>query len=128
MPRRPIVAVIDDDDSMRAATSNLLEAAGYATTTFSSAERFLGFARRSSVSCIVTDVRMPGMTGLQLFESLVASGSGIPTVLVTAYPDETVRLRARKAGISCYLNKPFSPEELCACVEAAVASRPIPKA
>jgi DNA-binding response OmpR family regulator len=64
---------------------------------------------------------MPGMTGLDLFEALVAANGAIPTVLVTAYPDEAVRMRARQAGILCYLSKPFSPEELCACVDAAIA-------
>ena len=117
----PLVAIVDDDDSIRAATENLLEAAGYSTKTFSSAESFMSSERRQKVSCVVADMRMPGMTGLELFEALVASGRAIPTVLVTAYPDEQTRLRAREAGILCYLSKPFAPDELCACVDAALA-------
>ena len=70
---------------------------------------------------MVADMRMPGMTGLELFEALVAPDRAIPTVLITAYPDEQTRLRARQAGILCYLSKPFSPEELCECVDAALA-------
>jgi FixJ family two-component response regulator len=121
VPHRALVAIIDDDDSIRSATGNLLEAAGYATATFQSADEFLRAQSRHQVSCIVTDMRMPGMTGLDLFEALVAANGAIPTVLVTAYPDEAVRMRARQAGILCYLSKPFSPEELCACVDAAIA-------
>ena len=121
MLQRPLVAIVDDDDSIRSATENLLEAAGYSTTTFSSAEGLMSSERRNDVSCVVTDMRMPGMTGLELFEALVSSGRAIPTVLITAYPDEQTRLRARHAGILCYLSKPFSPEELCACVDAALA-------
>ena len=113
MSQGPLVAIVDDDDSIRSATENLLEAAGYSTTTFSSAEGLMSSERRNDVSCVVTDMRMPGMTGLELFEALESSGRAIPTVLITAYPDEQ--------GILCYLSKPFSPEELCACVDAALA-------
>jgi FixJ family two-component response regulator len=127
VPQRPLVAIIDDDDSIRAAISNLLEASGYSTTRFSSAEGFLSSARRRRVCCIVADMRMPGMTGLELFGALAASGGAIPTVLVTAYPDESARLRARQMGINCYLSKPFAPDELCACVETAISSRAIRK-
>ena len=127
MPPQPLVAIVDDDESIRHATQNLLEAAGFSTTMFPNAASFLGSWRRRRVSCLVTDMRMPGMTGLELYETLVASGDVIPTVLMTAYPDETIRLRARKAGVVCYLSKPFSPEELCECIRSALAARPIPK-
>ena len=128
MPNKPLVAIVDDDESMRRATSNLLEAAGFATATFPGAEAFLGSRRRRGVACLVTDMRMPGMTGLELHESLVASRSNIPTVLMTAYSDETTRLRARKAGVVCFLVKPVAPEKLCECVRLALANRPEPKA
>lgn len=124
VPNNPLVAIVDDDESMRRAMSNLLESAGFATATFRDAEAFLGSRRRRGVSCLVTDMRMPGMTGLELHESLVASGSGMSTVLITAYPDETIRLRARKAGVVCLLAKPVAPEELCECVRSALANRP----
>jgi FixJ family two-component response regulator len=127
VPARPLVAVVDDDASLRDATQNLLEAAGFATVAFGSAQRFLDSARRRDVSCLVTDMRMPGMTGLELFQALVASDAAIPTVLITAYPDEDVRSTVRKAGIRCYLSKPFSPEQLCECVRSAIASSPTPK-
>ena len=109
---------------MRLATSNLLESAGFSTETFPDAGTFLRSSSRRAISCLVTDLRMPGMTGLELRESLVASGSDIPTVLVTAYPDEATRVRARQAGVICFLAKPVAPEELCECVRSALANRP----
>jgi FixJ family two-component response regulator len=119
--QKPLVAVVDDDESLRLATQNLLEAAGFSTIAFGSPKRFLESPRRHDVSCLVTDMRMPGMTGLELFQQLVASEDAVPTVLITAYPDETVRSTARKAGIRCYLSKPFSPQQLCECVRSAIA-------
>jgi len=127
VPARPLVAVVDDDPSLRHATQNLLEAAGFSTVAFGSPDGFLISPRRNDVSCLVTDMRMPGMTGLELFQQLVASDNAIPTVLITAYPDETVRATARKAGIRCYLSKPFSPQQLCECVRTAIATRTTPK-
>lgn len=123
MTDKPLVAIVDDDEPMRLATSNLLESAGFTTATFADAEAFLGSAHHRGVACLVTDMRMPGMTGLELHESLVASGSDIPTVLITAYADEITRIRARKAGIVCFLPKPVPPEELCECVRSALANR-----
>jgi len=121
---KPLVAIVDDDEPMRLATSNLLESAGFATATFADAEAFLGSTQHRTVACLVTDLRMPGMTGLELRESLVASGSDIPTVLITAYADEATGWRARKAGVVCFLPKPVPPEELCECVRSALANRP----
>ena len=124
MSNKPLVAIVDDDEPMRLATSNLLESAGFATATFADAEAFLGSPHHRDMACLVTDMRMPGMTGLELRESLVASGSDIPTVLITAYADETTGLRARKAGVVCFLAKPVPPDELCECVRSALANRP----
>jgi len=119
--QKPLVAVVDDDESLRHATQNLLEAAGFSTIAFDGPQRFLESPRRREFSCLVTDMRMPGMSGLELFQQLVTSDNAIPTVLITAYPDETVRSTARKAGIRCYLSKPFSPQQLCECVRSAIA-------
>ena len=121
MPNRAIVAIVDDDVTMRDATQDLLEAAGYSTATFSSAAGFLDSSLRGGVSCLVTDMRMQGMTGLELYQELAASGKVVPTVLVTAYLDDSVRSRARKAGIVCCLSKPFAPEELIECVRSVLA-------
>src|SRR5678816_637159 len=121
MPEAPLVAIVDDDKSIRNATEDLLKSAGFSTATFESAERFLGSASRASASCMVADMQMPGMTGLELYQELVASGHGIPTVIITAHPEELTQARAREAGITCYLSKPFAPDDLLRCVGEALA-------
>ena len=131
MAERPLVAVVDDDQSIRNATQNLLKAAGFSTATFEDAESFLGSASRASAACLVADMRMPGMSGLELRQALVASGDDIPTVLITAHPEDSALSRAHEVGITCYLIKPFAPDELLGCVREALArrrSRTIPKA
>lgn len=130
MAERPLVAIVDDDKSIRNATSDLLKAAGFTTAAFEDAESFLGWASRASTACLVADMRMPGMSGLELYEALVASGHAIPTVIITAHPEELTQSRARAAGISCYLSKPFAPDDLLECVGEALARSqrgPIPK-
>jgi FixJ family two-component response regulator len=131
MPNGPLVAIVDDDKSIRNATQDLLRAAGFSTAAFEDAESFLGSASRASASCVVADMRMRGMTGVKLYQELVASGHAIPTVIITAHPEELTQARAREAGITCCLIKPFAPEELLECVSEALAKsqtpRPIPK-
>ena len=130
MAERPLVVIVDDDQSLRNATRDLLKAAGFSTATFEDAESFLGSASRASASCLVADMRMPGMTGLELYQALVASGHGIPTVIITAHPEEPTQARAREAGITCYLSKPFAPDDLLECVGEALAKSqrgPIPR-
>jgi len=117
---RPLVAIVDDDQSIREATSNLLQSAGFLTATFADAESFLT-SSEPRAACLVADMRMPGMSGLQLHQHLIASGASIPTVLITAYPSDATRLRAREAGIVCCLAKPFAPDELLECVRGALA-------
>ena len=130
MAEGPLVAIVDDDKSIRNATRDLLKAAGFSTATFEDAESFLGSASRASAACLVADMRMPGMTGLELYQALVASGDGIPTVIITAHPEELTQSRAREAGITCYLSKPFAPDDLLECVGEALAKSqrgPIPR-
>ena len=131
MRERPLVAIVDDDKSIRNATQDLLKAAGFSTATFEDAESFLDSPSRASAACVVADMRMPRMTGLELYQKLVASGNGIPTVIITAHPEELTQARAREAGITCYLTKPFGPDELLECVNEALArsqgSRAIPR-
>jgi FixJ family two-component response regulator len=131
MPDGPLVAVVDDDRSIRNATQDLLRAAGYSTATFGNATTFLDSPLRPSVACLVADVQMPGMTGLDLHEYLESSGAGIPTVIITAHPGEMTAEHACEAGVTCFLIKPFAPDELLECVRKAVtrsrASRPIPR-
>jgi FixJ family two-component response regulator len=131
MPEGPLIAVVDDDRSIRNAMQDLLNAAGYATSAFDSAKSFLSSSIRANVACLVTDMRMPGMSGLELHEQLATSGSGIPTVIITAHPAGLTPDGARKAGIASFLTKPFTPDELLECVRKALldppASRTIPK-
>jgi FixJ family two-component response regulator len=121
MREAPLVAIVDDDRSIRDATQDLLNAAGFSTVTFEDAQSFLASASRASAACVVADMRMPRMTGLELYQELVTSGHSIPTVIMTAHPEELTRERAREAGITCYLTKPFAPDELLGCVRAALA-------
>jgi FixJ family two-component response regulator len=117
-PKRPLVAVVDDDESIRDTTKDLLEAAGFRAAAFTSAEAFLRSRRLQKVSCLIADMRMPGISGLELHLRLVASGSPIPTVLITAYPEEPAS--ARVAGVFGYLPKPFTAEELLECIGCAL--------
>ena len=116
---KPLVAIVDDDKSIRDATRDLLKATG----TLENAASFLASASRATATCLIADMRMPGMTGLELYEALVASGDGIPTVLITAHPEDVTQSRARQAGITCYLSKPFAPDDLLGCVRAAWRNR-----
>ena len=125
MSSRPLVAIVDDDESLRDATSNLLQAAGFSTATFADAETFLR-SGGPRAACVVADMRMPGMSGLELHQHLAASGVAIETVLITAYASEATRTRACAAGIVCCLAKPFAPDELLECVRGALA-RATPK-
>ena len=127
---KPLVAIVDDDKSIRNGTRDLLKAAGFSTAIFEDAESFLASGSRASVACLVADMRMPGMSGLELYEALVTSGDRIPTVLITGHPEEVAQSRAREAGITCYLSKPFAPDDLLRCVCEALAKSqagPIPK-
>jgi FixJ family two-component response regulator len=115
----PLVAIVDDDRSIRDTTKDLLESAGMQAATFASAEALLDSGRLQGVSCVLADMRMPGMSGLALHERLVSRGGRLPVILMTAYPDEPVRARALKAGVVAYLAKPFADDELLACISSA---------
>jgi FixJ family two-component response regulator len=123
MPRKPVVSIVDDDPSVRDGTVDLLNALGYIAEAFDSALDFLNAARCHGTSCLIVDVQLPGMSGLELYENLVAAGRSVPTIVVTAFPDELDRARALRAGVSFYLTKPFEPDELLACIRAALARR-----
>jgi len=116
-----LVAIVDDDESIRETTQDLLESAGYRATVFGSAAAFLAVEAAQPFDCLITDIRMPEMTGLDLVHVLAARGRGIPVIMVTAYPEEATRTEAARAGILCYLQKPFTSESLLECVERACA-------
>lgn len=115
-----VISVIDDDASVRAATDNLLSSHGYLVHTFASAEAFLQSARLNDSSCIVADVQMPPMSGLDLLTHMRTRGYAVPFIFITAFPEESVRARALKAGAICFLAKPYAAPTLINCVEAAV--------
>jgi FixJ family two-component response regulator len=119
----PTVAIVDDDESVRDTTKDLLDSAGLSAATFDSAESFLQSKGTCAIRCLIADMRMPGMTGLELHDRLAAAGTPIPTVLITAYPDERALVRALETGVICFLTKPFSAEDLLACIDIALRGR-----
>jgi FixJ family two-component response regulator len=120
MAKRPIISIVDDDESVREATMSLMRAAGFSPEAFPCADAFLKSERRGRTDCLIAFVQMPGMSGLELHGELVQLGNAIPTVLITAYPNEKVRVRALQAGIICYLTKPFNEDELLGCIQSAL--------
>ena len=117
------IAIVDDDESVREAMSGLMRSLGFSVRAFSSGESFLKSSCLSRAACLIADVQMPGMTGLELHHRLVASGSPIPTILITAYVDEKVRAQALNAGVFCYLPKPIDENKLLACIHSALGDR-----
>ena len=121
LPNKPVIAIVDDDQSVREALTSLIRSLGYAAVAFKSAEDLLkSTRRRRGVACMIADVQMPGMTGPELHNRLVTSGAPIPTILITAYPDERARERALQAGVIGYLAKPFNEEDLIACIGSII--------
>ena len=122
MPRRQkIVAVVDDDSSMLGATKELLEACGFVTRAFVSAEEFLDHGASSQVDCLLLDIHLGGMSGIALRRELTASGIGLPVIFMTALDDEGTRAEAQKAGFVAFLRKPHSARQLFDAIEKAVA-------
>jgi FixJ family two-component response regulator len=119
--KKPLIAIVDDDESMREAIKGLMRSLGFDAETFSSAEDYLGFPLLRSTTCLVTDIHMPGMSGLDLHRRLVALGTSIPTVLITAFPGEEARTRGLGTDIICSLTKPFREQDLIDCILSAVA-------
>jgi FixJ family two-component response regulator len=115
-----IVMIVDDDNSIRKSVRRLMKAFGVAVETFASAEEFLGSDRLDKTSCLILDVHMPGMNGLELQKRLVASGSAIPIIFITAFSNDDARAQAMNAGAVGYLAKPFDDEELLNCIHAAL--------
>jgi FixJ family two-component response regulator len=120
--RTKLVVVVDDDDSMRSAVQDLLEAVGLPATGFASAEEFLRSGKQHETACLITDIRMPGMSGLDLQAHLNAERCRIPIIFITAHGDEKMRLRARREGAVEFLSKPFDNEVLLDGVRAALES------
>ena len=117
----PVVAlVVDDSMVIRHMICRFLEDRGYAVEVASNGQEALEVATRQLPSLIITDMQMPGMTGLELYQHLSTSGKPIPTILITAYPDNGVRERALAAGVVGYLSKPFAEDDLLVCIRSAL--------
>ena len=123
MPRKQVIAIVDDDELAREGTIDLVKSMGFIAKAFGRAEDFLKSDYLHRSSCLIADVRMPGITGLELHNRLVESGNMTPTILITAFPNDRDRARARQAGAICYLAKPFNDEALLACVRSALEPR-----
>jgi FixJ family two-component response regulator len=115
-----VISIIDDDASVRAASDNLLRSLGYDVYTFVSAEEFLRSAHLNDTSCVIADVQMPGMSGVDLQARLLTQGYRVPFIFMTAFPEETIRARALKAGAICFLTKPFDRLTLIRCLDTAL--------
>jgi FixJ family two-component response regulator len=119
---RQLVSVVEDDRFFRESMGRLVRSLGYAVEAFSSAADFLASPRVAATACLIADVHMPAMTGLELYRRLLDTGQAIPTILVTAYPNDTDRACAESDGVLCYLRKPVDEDVLIECLRAALAS------
>jgi FixJ family two-component response regulator len=117
-----LVAIVDDDDSMRGALQGMLKAVGYPAQAFASAEEFLKSGQQHQASCLIADIRMPGMSGLDLQAHLNAERCKIPIIFITAHGDAKMRIQALRAGAVEFLSKPFDEEVLLESVRAALES------
>jgi len=117
-----LVSIVDDNQPFRDSLRKLVMLFGYTVESFPSAADFLASRLLPETGCLVTDVQMPGMTGVELYRHLVDTGHAIPTILVTAYPDDVLRDQALKDGVVCYLSKPVDDEDLERCLRSALQS------
>ena len=115
-----LISVVDDDESIRRTTTLLIESFGFRAAAFESAETFLSSGHVHDTSCLIVDVQMPGMNGLQLQSRLAASGCGIPIIFITAYESTDSRQRAMQAGAAAFLGKPFSDQQLLQIIRSAL--------
>jgi FixJ family two-component response regulator len=120
MPKALLVSVVEDDQFFRESMKRLMRSLGHSVEAFPSAADFLASPRLVETACLVADVHMPAMNGLELYRRLIEMGHAIPTILVTAYPDDRVRARALKDGVLCYLRKPVDEVHLTRCLRAAL--------
>jgi FixJ family two-component response regulator len=120
LSKPPLIAIIDDDASVRATTDSLVRSLGYVVYIFASAEEFLQSNRLDDLSCVIADVQMPGMSGVELQAYLLTQGYRVPFIFFTAFPDEQIRAQALGAGAICYLTKPFDGDSLVRGIEVAL--------
>jgi FixJ family two-component response regulator len=119
-----MVSIVDDDDAVRTATQAFVRSLGYKATAFASAEEFLKAPERETSDCLIADVQMPGMSGLDLQRELARQQPTLPIIFITAFPEEHVRQQAMAAGAACLLAKPYVGDELVECIEQALYGKP----
>lgn len=122
MKEVPVISIIDDDESVREATRGLIRSLGYVAATFASAEEFLNSSSLHETTCLITDVHMPGISGIELQRRLIAKGHRLPIIFITAFPEAKVRAQALAAGALGFLSKPFNDETLITCLDQALAA------
>ena len=122
MPKASLVSVVEDDQYFRESMRRLMRSLGYNVEAFPSAADFLASPRLIETTCLIADVHMPAMTGVELHRHLIKVGYAIPTILVTAYPDDVDRARALNNGVVCYLRKPVDQQHLIRCLRVALKS------
>jgi FixJ family two-component response regulator len=115
-----IISIIDDDKNVRTAIEGLIATLGFVARTFASAEQFLASADCDSTSCLITDVQMAGLNGLDLHARLMAQGKAIPVIFITAFPDDRIQRRAESLGAKGFLSKPFETQALVQCIHDAL--------
>jgi CheY-like chemotaxis protein len=120
--KKQLVSVVEDDRFFRESMGRLMRSLGYTVEAFPSAADFLASPRLNETACLIADVHMPGMTGIELYRHLVGAGYAIPTILVTAYPNDIDQDRALNDGVVCYLRKPVDEQRLTRCLRAALTS------
>ena len=122
MTKKLLVAIVEDDRFFRESMRRLIRSLGYTVEGFASAADFLASPRLAETACLVADVNMPAMTGIELYRHLVDTGRAMPTILVTGYPNDVDRVRVLNDGVVCYLRKPVDEKYLTECLRAALKS------
>jgi FixJ family two-component response regulator len=121
--KTPVISIVDDDESVREGLTDLVRSMGFIAEAFQRAEDFLKSPRLRRTSCLIADVQMPGMTGIELYDVLINAGNMIPTILITAFPNDRDRTLALHSGVTCYLVKPFNDDDLHECIRSALGAR-----
>jgi FixJ family two-component response regulator len=127
MMKKPLVSIVEDDQFFRDSMRRFMRSLGYMVDVFSSAAEFLASSRINETACLIVDVNMPAMTGLELYRCLVDTGHAIPTILITAFPNDVDRARALNDGATCYLAKPVDHQDLIRCLNTVLASGGLPE-
>jgi CheY-like chemotaxis protein len=125
LEQTPLISIVDDDEAVREATKSLIRSLGYNAETFGSAEEFLAWTQLDDTDCLITDVQMPGLSGMDLQDRLISGGHEMPTIFVTAFPDAKLERRALRGGAIAYLRKPIEESHLLEHIDTALRRRRI---